>query len=188
MSAPEQPTTALTLTVNSVIGGVFFPAGSALPFGSENDLPTALRPFIASEAAPPLPPPQRNIYDLPLSLRRQVHRLEKGIALREAAEEVASEPLPPETAAALQASHELYVGAALKQAELSAQRADDTYKQLEAEAAAKVTQFYVRRGGAWEKVQNSKLKPGETVFVKRENGEMEAAGVIDSRGEPPPRR
>ena len=38
------------------------------------------------------------------------------------------------------------------------------------------------------KVQNAKLKPGEHVFVKRENGEMEAVGVVDSRGEPPPQK
>ena len=35
-----------------------------------------------------------------------------------------------------------------------------------------MTRYFVRRGGEWAKVQNAKLRPGETVFVKRENGEM----------------
>jgi hypothetical protein len=63
---------------------------------------------------------------------------------------------------------------------------DGLYKQLEEEAAAKVAQLYVRRGGEWGRVQNSKLKIGEHVFVRRENGQMESVGVVDSNGGLPP--
>jgi hypothetical protein len=96
MPAPEQSST-LVLSANAIIGGVFFPAGDPLPFTSEADLPESLKPFVATAEAPPPEPPVRNIYDLPLSTRRQVRRLEMHAAHQEFAEQVASEPLPPET-------------------------------------------------------------------------------------------
>ena len=48
-----------------------------------------------------------------------------------------------------------------------------------------MTQYYVRRGGEMARVERAKLKLGETVFVKRPNGEMGAAGFINANGEPP---
>ena len=57
---------------------------------------------------------------------------------------------------------------------------DAAYKAAQ---APEPPQLYVRRGGAWGQVERAKLKPGETCFVKRENGAMEAVGVVDSRGE-----
>ena len=113
-------------------------------------------------------------------------RLETHAAHQEFAEQVAAEPLPEDVQAALEAEHELRIGAALKQAEYSQGLSDAVYAQAAEAAAAKATQYYVRRGGALGKVQNSKLKPGETVFAKHENGEMEAVGVVDATGGLPP--
>jgi hypothetical protein len=185
----SEPKTAepLVLSVNAIINGQFFSAGTPLPFTDESALPESLKPFVAGPDAPkPFDPSVRNIYDLSPLARREVRRLESIAAEKEWAQQVADEPLPPETAAALEASHELHIGRAKAQAEYSQRLSDGIYKQLEEEAAARVVQLYVRRGGEWGRVQNSKLKPGETVFAKRENGEMEAVGVINSRGEPPP--
>ena len=85
--------------------------------------------------------------------------------------------------AALEDSHAKHIGRLLKEAEVNAKLTDAAYAAVQ---PAPPPQLYVRRGGAWGRVQNSKLKPGETCFVKRENGEMEAVGVVDSNGEPPP--
>lgn len=156
-----------------------------MPFGSESDLPESLKPFIATAEAPPPEPVERNIYSS-WRAARQVDRLAKGIALQEAAEEIASEPLPEDVQAALEAEHNIAIGRAKAEAEYRQGLADATYKQIEEEAAAKVTQYFVRRGGEWARVQNARLKPGETAFVRRENGQMEAAGTVNAAGEPPP--
>jgi hypothetical protein len=167
-----------------VATGQFYCAGTAVPF-TETDLPAALQPFVATGEEPSIQPVERNIYNS-WSIRRQVHRLEKGVALQEAAEEEATAPLPPETAEALLAAHELHIGAALKQAEYSQGLSDAAYAQAAEAAAAKVTQYFVRRGGEWARAERARLKAGETCFIKRPNGETEAAGTVDSSGGLPP--
>ena len=143
-----------------------------------------MKPFVATGQEMPFNPAERDIYSMSPLARRAVRRLEMDAAHQEFAEAVASEPLPPETAEALRASHELHIGKALAQAKYDQDVVDVAYVQ--AAEAVEATQYFVRRGGEWARTQNARLKPGETVFVRRQNGEMEAAGVIDSRGEPPP--
>jgi hypothetical protein len=105
------------LSVNAIIDGKFYGAGTPLPFTSENDLPEVLRSFIATGEEASTQPVVRNIYDLHPAARRAVRRLEMHAAHQEFAEQVAAEPLPPETAAALEASHELHIGRAKAEAE-----------------------------------------------------------------------
>ena len=185
MSEPN-PAEPLMLSVNAIINGTFFSAGTPLPFGSESELPESLRPFLATAAAPPPEPPVRNIYDMSPLVRRQARRLEMHAAHQEFAEQVASEPLREDVAAVLEAEHDTAIGRAKAEAEYHQRLSDGIYKQLEEEAAAKVAQLYVRRGGEWGRVQNSKLKIGEHVFVRRENGQMESVGVVDATGGLPP--
>jgi hypothetical protein len=118
MPATEQPP-PIVLSVNCIHNGQFYGAGTAVPF-TETDLPAALRPFIATAAAPPPEPVQRNIYDLPLSARRQARRLEMHAAHQEFAEQVAAAPLPEDVQAALEAGRDLHIGKALAQAQYPA--------------------------------------------------------------------
>ena len=184
MPAAEPPPQPVTLNVNCIVGGVFFHAGTPTPYATEADLPASLKPFVASEAAPPPEPVERNIYDMPLSLKRQVGKLQLAAAEKAWAEEQASEPLPPETAAALEAKHELHIGTALAQAKYNDDAVDAVYEQ--AAATAQPQQLFVRRGGEMGHVERCRLKPGEHVFALRANGQYEAVGVVDSNGLPPP--
>jgi MoxR-like ATPase len=189
MSKPEasEPPPAVILTANAIIDGKFIRAGDPLPYEREEDLPEAMKAFIASgNEAPPFNPAERDIYSMHPAARRAVRKLEMQAAHKEFAEQIASAPLPEDVQAALEDSHNITIGRAKAQAEYNAKLTDDVYKQLEEEAAAKVIQFFVRRGGEWGKVQNAKLKPGEHVFVRRENDQMEAVGVVNSNGGLPP--
>ena len=140
------------LSVKAIVGGVFFPAGIELPFENEGALPESLKPFIATAEAPAPEPVQRNIYDLPLSTRRQVRGLELAAAEKEWAEQQASEPLREEdVAAALEDAHAARVGRAKAQLEHNQTVVDAAY---EAAQQAEPPQLFVRRGGEWGRVQN----------------------------------
>ena len=143
MSAPEQPTTTLMLSVNCIHDGCFYPAGTPLPFTDESALPESLKPFVATAAAPPPEPVQRNIYDLPLSIRRQVGKLELAAAEKEWAEAQASEPLREDVAAALEDAHAAHVGRAKAQLKHNQDVVDAAYKAAQ---APEPPQLYVRRG------------------------------------------
>jgi hypothetical protein len=184
--ASEQPPATIILNVNCIVGGVFHSARSPLPFTSENALPEALRAFIATAASPPPEPPTRNIYDMPLALRRQVRGLELGAAEKAWAEEQASEPLREDLRAALEDAHDRNVSTTKAQMEYNQGLSDAAYARAAEEAEAKTTRYFVKRGGEMARVERARLKPAETVFTKRENGQYEAAGVIDANGEPLP--
>jgi hypothetical protein len=169
--------------VNCIHNGQFYQAGAPTPYASEADLPAALRAFVATGGEPSTQPVERNVYDLPLSIRRQVREHERAAAEKAWAEEQASAPLRPDIAEALQDAHDRSIGLAKAQAQLNQDVVDAAYAA--AEAAAEPPQLYVRRGGEWARVERAKLKAGETCFVRRPSGEMEAVGVVDSRGEPP---
>ena len=164
MSKPEapEPPPAVGLNVNAIVAGVFFLAGSALPFTSESGLPTSLRALVATAEAPPPEPFSRNIYDMSPSVRRQCVGLKCTPHIKNSRNRQRASRSRRRRLAALRAEHELHIGLARAQAEVNAHRVDDTYKHLEEEAAGKVNQLYVRRGGALGKTQNSRLKPGET--------------------------
>jgi hypothetical protein len=185
MSKPEasEPPPAVVLNVSAIVGGVFYGAGTPLPYENENDLLASLKPFIATGEEPSLQPVVRNIYDLSPAARRQVRQLEMQAAHQEFAEQVASEPLPPETAAALQASHNIAIRRARAQLEHNQTVIDAAHAAAQ---SAEPPQLFVKRGGEWGHVERAKLKVGEHVFVRRENGQMESVGVVNSRGEPPP--
>ena len=57
--------------------------------------------------------------------------------------------------------------------------------QAEAEAEARVTKYFVKRGGEMARCERAKLRPGEQCFT-RQGDEWVYAGVIDSTGAPPP--
>ena len=153
----------ITLTVNAIVNGAFFSAGAPLPFKDENELPETLRPFVASEAAPPPEPVQRDIYDLPLSIRRQVRGLERTAAEKAWAEQQASEPLREDVAAALEAEHDTAIGLAKAKAQYNQDVVDAAY---EAAQPAPPRQLYVKRGGAMGQVERCRLKPGELIFAR----------------------
>jgi hypothetical protein len=155
-------------------------------FGSESDLPESLRPFVATgDETPPFNPSERYIYaDLPRNTRRQVRKLEAIAQEKEAAEAEVDQPLREDLQAALEDAHAAHIGRAKAQMAFNQSAIDVAHEA--AAAATEPPQLYVRRGGEWAHVERAKLKPGETCFLKRENGEMEAAGVVNSRGEPPP--
>ena len=132
MSKPEapEPPPAVVLSVNAIIGGVFYAAGSALPFTSESDLPTSLKAFVATGNETPFQPAERNIYDMSPPLRRQARRLEMHAAHQEFAEQVAAAPLPEDVQAALEAEHDIAIGRARAQGEYSQRLSDETCKHL----------------------------------------------------------
>ena len=99
--------------------------------------------------------------------------------------ELAAQALPAETEEALQAEHELRSAKAKVQLAYNQKLTDAAYEAAAKQAAETETQYFVKRGGEWGKVQNAKLKPGETCFVKRPNGEYEASGYVNAEGEPP---
>ena len=132
-----------------------------MPFESRTALPESLRPFIASGNETPFEPIQRNIYDLAPAARRQVQQLELAAAEREWAEAQASEPLRPDVAAALAASHDIAIGRAKAQAQYNQDVIDAAYEQAAAEAA-QPPQLYVKRGGAWGRFKTPNSSPANT--------------------------
>jgi hypothetical protein len=154
MSKPEapEPPPAVVLSVNAIIAGVFYRAGTALPFENENALPESLKPFVATAEAPPPEPAQSNIYDLPLSTRRQVRKLELAAAEKEWAEAQASIPLPEDVQAALEDSHAKHIGRLLKEAEVNAKLTDAAYAAVQPAAAPALREARRRLG------KGSKLK------------------------------
>ena len=185
--APSQPE-PIVLTTNCIVDGVFIPAGDPVPYTSEKDLPETLRPLVAlGDEEPPYHPAERNIYFGSPAGRGQARRILGNVLLQDNVEtaELAAQALPAETEEALQAAHDK--ASALAKAQLAgrAEQTDGIYEAAAQQAAATETQFYVRRGGEWGKVQNAKLRPGETCFVKRPNGEYEASGYVNAEGEPP---
>ena len=170
------------LTANCIVNGQFIRAGDPTPYTSEEDLPAAMRPFVATGDEVPFDPGERDLYDWSPGQRRQIRRLEKHAAHQEFAEQVASEPLRPDVQAALEASHELHIGAALKQAEVNQRLRDAAY---EAAQPAEPRQLFVRRGGAWGHVERCRLKPGALIFARTPAGEFEVVGRTNSNAEIP---
>jgi hypothetical protein len=199
---PEKPAGPVVLSANCIADGRFIPAGSETPF-TEETLPPHLREYLARGDEDFFTHASRNIYNQQPGpepgpvfyqatggaqfVRRQASRAARGMEEQVMAEEWANEPLPVETQEALADIHDRASALAKAQIQFNRDQADIAYEQAEAEAAAKEArqQLYVRRGGEFGRVERARLKPGEPVFVKRENGEMEAVGIIDSRGEPP---
>jgi hypothetical protein len=106
----EKTNEPIRLSSAAIVDGKYFPPGAALPYTAESEVPPNLRPLIGTGAEePPFDPAERNIYDLPPHLRRQVRGIQSGWDLQDWAEEHASEPLPPETAEALQAKHDEHI-------------------------------------------------------------------------------
>ena len=199
---PEKPGEPVVLSVDLIDSGKLYRAGEPTPF-TEASLPAHLKQYIATGQEDFFHPRERDFYNNPRPdcgvvyqptgsdsqwTRRQARQVASVAQEQLYAEQEAEAAgqLPKETQEALEDAHSKH--SALMKAQMAYnQRATDiAYEQAAAEAAAKESQFYVRRGGAWGKVQNCRLRPGETVFVKRENGQMEAAGCVDSTGSPPP--
>ena len=161
------------------------PPVSRWPYAIESDLPENLKGLVATGNEVPYSPAERNIYELPPHLRRQAREIEGVVQWQSWCEERAAEPLPPGVEEVLQAEHDKRIGHTKAQMAFNQDAVDAAYEVAAAEAAAKETQYYVRRGGEMARVQNARLKPGETCFVRRPNGEMEAAGHVDAYGQPP---
>ena len=182
MPAPEQPS-PIVLSVNAIVEGKFIHAGTALPFTSAADLPESLKPFIARGDETPFQAAARNIYDMPPPLRRQAWKLETIAQEKEAAEEEADAPLREDIQAALQAEHDLRIGAALQQARFN-QAAIDNAHEAAAEAA-QPREFFVKRGGEMGRTDRCRLKPGELIFARTPTGEYEVIGHTNSNAEIP---
>ena len=128
----SEPPPAVILTVNAIVGGVFFHAGTPTPYASEADLPASLKPFVATAEAPPPEPVERNIYDMPLSLKRQVGKLQLAAAEKAWAEKQAAEPLRQDVAAALEDAHDRSVSIAKAQKKYNDRLTDAAYAQATA--------------------------------------------------------
>jgi hypothetical protein len=163
----EQPREPIVLTANAIVGGQFIRAGDPTPYEREEDLPEAMKAFIATGEETPFDPGERDIYgDLPRNTRRQIQRLEAIAAEREAAAAAFNTPLPEGAAEVLEAEHAKHIGLAKARMAYNQSVIDSAYEgaaQREEEAR---TQYYVRRGGAWGHVERAKLKPGETVSAR----------------------
>ena len=172
MSKPEapEPPPAVVLSVNAIIAGVFYRAGTALPFENENALPESLKPFVATAEAPPPEPAQRNIYDLPLSTRRQVRKLELAAAEKEWAEAQASIPLPEDVQAALEDSHAKHIGRLLKEAEVNAKLTDAALRGCAAGPAAPALREARRRLGKGSKLKTQARRNMLRKARERRNG------------------
>jgi hypothetical protein len=196
----EQPTGPVVLSANCIADGRFIPAGSETPF-TEATLPEHLRQYLASGDEDFYTPAQRDIYhgqpgpEPPFFfqgvssgqwVQRQASRTAAGMQeqIWAEAEMEREHALPKETLEVLQTKHDEHIALLKARGAYAQKLTDAAYEQAAAEAAAKESQYYVRRGGAWGKVQNCQLRPGETTFVRRPNGEFEASGFIDSTGEP----
>jgi hypothetical protein len=152
----------IILSANAIVNGQFIRAGDPTPYEREENLPEAMKAFVATGNETPFDPGERDIYALSPAARRAVRQYEAAAAEKAWAEEVADTPLPPETAAVLEDEHAAHIGRLLRQAEVNARLADDAYKQIAEEAAAKVIQFYVRRGGAWGRFKTPNSSPANT--------------------------
>lgn len=189
MEKTKKPAALVVLRENCIIGGQFFAAGEALPFEREEDLPAALKPLVATgtEEVPPFDPAERNIYDLPRHLRRQVRGIQSAWDFQHLAEEqaVADQKLPAETQEVLETAHAAHIAKLKAQAEYNAKLSDAIYENAVQEAEGRTVQFFVKRGGEMACTERAKLKPGEKCFM-REGDEWVFVGFIDSTGEPPP--
>ena len=183
---PEKPAGSIVLSTAAIVDGVYFRAGEPVPYAREADPPPNLKAVVATgEEEPAFSPAERDIYSPHLA--REARRIQGNIQLQDWAEQEAeADPLPEDVKEVLEDEHSRRIEKLRAQMAFNQGATDGAYAQAAAAAAAKETHFYVRRGGAWGHVERAKLKPGETVFVKRPNGEMEAAGIIDANGEPPP--
>jgi hypothetical protein len=182
----KQPPAAepIRLSTNCIVAGKFIPAGEPVPYEREEDLPPNLRGLVATGEEPvPFSPAERDFYGP--GLRRHAREIKGNVAWQDWCEENANPPLREDVRAVLEDEHARRIEKLKAQALVNQGMADAVYAVAQAEAETKATEYFVRRGGAWGRVENAKLRPGETVFVKRENGQMEAAGTIDSRGQPP---
>jgi hypothetical protein len=100
--------------------------------------------------------------------RRQARSLQAQAAQQDWAEEqaIAANELPPETLAALQDSHDRYIGTQLREAEIRSRRHDEAVAAAQEEFAAKTLEFYVKRGSVMRPAAKVALKPAENVFAK----------------------
>jgi hypothetical protein len=151
------------LRENCIVGGRFFPAGAPVPFATEEALPPSLRHLVVRGGEVFFNSAARNIYENPDP-------------------SIQPDPLPREVEEELRDIASKRSGLLRAQMETRQADIDAFYAAEEARAKAALTKYYVRRGGEWGAVERSNLKPGEPVFVRRENGEMEIAGHIDSQG------
>ncbi len=171
-----------------IINGQYYRQGEVLPFAAEHELPENLKALIATgEEEEPFDPAERNFYDLPPHLRRQARAVRGNVLLQEENEAFAEahQRLPEDVQAALEDAHALHVAKVKAQMLVNQYSTDSVVARAEAEATARIIQFYVKRGGEFARVERAKLRPGEQCFT-RQGDEWVYAGVIDSRGEPPP--
>ena len=184
---PEKPAGPVVLSANCIADGRFIPAGDPTPF-TEATLPEHLREYLASGAEDFFTPAQRDIYRGQPGpepgagfiyqgvsngqwVRRQAAQAAAGLQEKAWLEaEAATETLPPETLEVLQAKHDEHIALLKARGAYAQKLADVTYEQAAAEAAAKETQFYVKRGGEMARVERAKLRPGEKCFMREGRG------------------
>jgi hypothetical protein len=185
MSETEQPPEPIRLSVASIVAGQYIGIGEPTPFMTESDVPQNLKPYIGGIRNEMLPhPSDRDIYLSPQT-RRQARRLEATAEEKDWAEQVASEPLREDVAAALPASHDIAIGKALAQAKYHQDAIDNAHTAAQ-ESVAQRPEHFVKRGAIYSRASKSKLRPAENVYVRRPSGEWECIGQVDSAGELPP--
>jgi hypothetical protein len=200
----EQPAGPVRLSVNTVVDGCWFASGEELPYNNAAAVPPALQPFLVT-AEPDEPPGPHalnlkpgivyNIDDRGAILSRAGRRAAAQLAgeaswqAQTEEEAIAAGTLDPETEAALQQEHDLYIGAQLKAAEIRARDRDAAVAAAQAEADGaeqKPAAIYVKRSGAWRRAERARLRPGESIYARQPSGEGWAVGVVDANGGLPP--
>jgi hypothetical protein len=178
---------SLRLSTNCIVNGKFIPAGSPVPFATEADLPPNLKGLVATGDEEFYDPSDRNLYFGDPRGRSRARQLLSNVLWQDQVEsaELEARKLPAETQAALEDEHTLRIARLKAQAEYNQGLSDAAYEAASKQAAETETEYYVKRGGEWGKVQNARLRPGEPCFVKRPNGQYEVSGYIDANGEPP---
>jgi len=197
---PEKPAGPVVLSTNAICDGKFIPAGEPVPYERVEDLPPNLRPLVATGDEEFYSHSERLIYNQqppepgPVVFQQtgggsqwQARRVAAGLHQQAWAEEQAeaANALPAETEEALEAAHAKHSALAKAQIQFNRDQVDAAYERAAQEAESRTVQLFVKRGGDFGRVERARLKPGEPVFVRRENGQYEVVGEIDSRGQPP---
>jgi hypothetical protein len=84
----------------------------------------------------------------------------------------------------LQDIHSKSAALAKAQIQFNRDQVDAIYEN--AAQAAEPPQLFVKRGGEMGRVERSKLKPGEPVFAKFDEGDWQVVGYVDANGQAPP--
>ena len=196
---PKSPA-EIRRTTGTIIDGQFYNAGEVLPYTRIEDLPASLKGLVADGSENFYHPSQRDIYGgQPAGpepgfvyegvssgrwVQRQAAQAAAVVQEKDQAEvEASAETLSPETLAILEDQHNHRIDRLKAQAGYNAKVIDSAYESLA--QASEPPALFVRRGGEMGRVERSKLKVGEAVYAKFDEGDWQVIGHVNANGEAP---